>query len=310
MAETDNDIDFVEPERPWRHDGEGYPSEAGLSDPDPDALPESEGMAEDAVEKTVPEKTAPTSPRKASEKGLPGINEIGSHLDELRKRLIISLSVFAPLFILGMILYKELWRIVILPLNQSTSHLLRFQALGPSDGLVMSMRIAFAFALFLSLPVWLSQIWAFVAPGLAPNEKRWMYLAFGSGGVLFVVGVLIAYFLGVPYALDFLLPFNQSLDGWDNSFTGSDYVDFVITCCAGFGAAFELPLVMLALGWFGILTPEAIREWWRVVVLAVFVLAALLTPPDPFTQLLLALPMLVLFLIGYYLVKWANRHNR
>jgi Sec-independent protein secretion pathway component TatC len=71
-----------------------------------------------------------------------------------------------------------------------------------------------------------------------------------------------------------------------------------------------LPLVMLALGWFGILTPEAIREWWRVVVLAVFVLAALLTPPDPFTQLLLALPMLVLFLIGYYLVKWANRHNR
>jgi sec-independent protein translocase protein TatC len=84
-------------------------------------------------------------------------------------------------------------------------------------------------------------------------------------------------------------------------------VDFVITCCAGFGLAFELPLVMLALGFAGILTPDGLRQWWRVIILVIFVLAAVMTPPDPFTQMMLALPMLLLFGIGFVLVRWVHR---
>lgn len=234
----------------------------------------------------------------------------GSHLDELRRRLIISLAVFAPLFIVGMSLYRMLWDIIILPLERAAPHLLRFQALGPSDGLVMAMRISFAFALFLSLPVWLGQIWSFVAPGLTKRERRWLHLSLGSGTVLFALGAALAYFIGVPLALEFLLPFNQTLTGWENAFTGPGYVDFIITCCAGFGVAFELPLVMLALGWAGILTTAALRRWWRPIILVIIVLAAVMTPPDPFTQCMLALPMIGLFGVGWALVGWVQRKER
>ncbi len=299
-------IDIVEPGpgAVWSHDGAGYPPEAGLADLDPDRLPEHDGMAEDE-----PEPPAQSGKRGEGEVAakMPSWAHFGSHLEELRKRLVISLCVFAPLFGIGVWLYRSLWQVVILPLERAAPHLLRFQALNPSDGLVMAMRSAFAFALFLSMPVWLAQAWHFVAPGLTARERRWLHLAFGSGGVLFAVGAALAYFLAIPYALEYLLPFNQSLSGWENAFTGEGYVDFVITCCAGFGFAFELPLAMLVLGWAGILTSAGLRQWWRPVVLCVFVLAAIMTPPDPFTQSLLAIPMLVLFLIGYCLVKWTER---
>ncbi len=262
------------------NDNSGQPDEA-----------EWEGMAED------PPESAPSDPRSGgAERGM------GAHLEELRRRLILSLAVFAPCFALGLYLYQTLWSVVILPLSRAAPHLARFQALGPSDGLIMAMRIAFAFALLLSLPVWAGQIWCFVAPGLTEREKRCLHLALGSGLALFAAGAAIAYFAGVPLALEFLLPFNQSLSGWENAFTGADYVNFIVTCCAGFGLAFELPLVMLALGWFGLLTPEALRAYWRPIILAVFILAALFTPPDPFTQIMLALPLLGLFGIGYVLV--------
>lgn len=261
-------------------------------EPDPERVPELEGLSEDAPD---------------GEDGGPSLRGMGSHLDELRRRLIVSLSVFAPLFILGMILYRTLWDVIVHPLERAAPHLLRFQALGPSDGLVMAMRISFAFALFLSLPVWLGQIWHFVSPGLTTKEKRWLHLSLGSGTVLFVLGAALAYFIGVPLALEFLLPFNQTLTGWENAFTGPGYVDFVITCCAGFGIAFELPLVMLALGWAGILTTDTLRQWWRPILLLIVVLAAIMTPPDPFTQCMLAIPMVGLFGIGWILVGWVNR---
>ena len=302
-----DDIRLVAPDADWAKDDQGYPG--GEDNPDPDRLPESDGMAEDPVEpETAEPATAATPAARTPAKLVPeGIwDDVGAHLDELRKRLIISLSVFVPLFGLGIWLYRDLWRIIIMPLDRAAPHLLRFQALNPSDGLVMAMRIAFAFAVFLSLPVWLSQVWCFVSPGLTGREKRNVYLALGSGGLLFCVGAAAAYFIGVPYALEYLLPFNMSLLGWENAFTGSGYVEFVITCCAGFGLAFELPLVMLALAWAGILTTAFLREWWRVVILGIFILAAIMTPPDPFTQLLLALPMLGLFLVGYLLVRWVE----
>lgn len=236
----------------------------------------------------------------------PALRDMGSHLEELRRRLFLSLAVFIPLFALGLALYRPLWRIVILPLDRAAPHLARFQALGPSDGLLMAMRIAFAFALMLSLPVVLGQIWNFVAPGLTAGERRMLYLALGSGGALFAAGAAMAYFVGVPLALEFLLPFNQSLSGWENSFTGREYVDFILTCCAGFGIAFELPLVMCVLGWAGILSPEAIRAHWRPAILAIVVVAAVCTPPDPFTLLLLASPMALLFGAGYCLVAWVH----
>lgn len=235
---------------------------------------------------------------------------IGPHLDELRRRLIISAVLFIPAFAVGLYLYVPLWDLLLIPLADASPHLLRFQALGPSDGLILSMKMAFAFALIVSSPVWIGQVWSFIAPGLSGRERRWLYLSLGAGVVLFLVGVLVAYWQAIPLALGFLLTLNQSLTGWENSFTGSGYVNFVVTCMVAFGIAFETPLVMMFLGWIGLLTPQGIKEWWRVVVLGVFVLAAVLTPPDPFTQLLLAIPMLCLFFLGYFLVRWTCKNEK
>jgi Twin arginine targeting (Tat) protein translocase TatC len=285
-CENENDdIDFVET------DAGNIPDFASHNRTDESGrLPEYEGMTEDEPETSRP----------------PSWENAAVHLDELRKRIVLSLAVFIPLFGVGLWLYRDLWRIIILPLNRAAPHLARFQALGPSDGLVMAMRIAFAFALFVSLPMWLAQIWLFVAPGLTDRERRLVHLSIGSGGILFAIGATLAYFAAIPYALEYLLPFNQTLQGWENAFTGAGYVDFVITCCFGFGIAFELPLAMLALGWAGILTPAGLRQWWRPIILVIFVLAAVMTPPDPFTQMLLAIPLLALFFIGYWLVKWTT----
>ncbi len=304
MPTTDpSDIEFVDPTEALYPELAGLtPAETPPAADDPARWPEHEGMAEDP-----PPPPPPKAKRKTGNPdslALLASREIGSHLEELQKRLLIGVAVFAPLFVLGMFLYQSLWKIVTLPLERAAPNLLRFQALGPSDGLVMAMRIAFAFALFLSLPILLGQVWGFVAPGLTGKEKRLLYLSLGTGGLLFFIGVALCYFIALPLALGFLLPFNQSLDGWENAFTGAGYVDFVITCLAGFGLAFELPLVMLALGWAGFITPSGIREWWKAVVLIIVILAAVMTPPDPFTQMLLALPMLALFAAGYYLVKW------
>lgn len=255
------------------------------------------------------EKTS-TPVEQTNEKSIFESSGIGPHLDELRRRLIISALLFIPAFAVGLYLYVPLWDLLLIPLADASPHLLRFQALGPSDGLILSMKMAFAFALIVSSPVWLGQVWSFIAPGLSGRERRWLYLSLGAGVVLFLVGVLVAYWQAIPLALGFLLPLNQSLTGWENSFTGSGYVNFVVTCMVAFGIAFETPLVMMFLGWIGLLTPQGIKEWWRVVVLGVFILAAVLTPPDPFTQLLLAIPMLFLFLLGYFLVKWTYKNEK
>ncbi len=325
MPTTDpSDIEFVDPSQTFYPELAGLEPGGGISaagtreekrpaDADDSVLyAEHEGMAEDPpppVEAAAAAKPEPPAEKREPSLAMLASREIGGHLEELQKRLFIAVAVFAPLFVAGMLLYRSLWKIVTLPLERAAPHLLRFQALGPSDGLVMAMRIAFAFALFLALPVLLGQVWAFVAPGLTAREKRLLYLSLGSGGALFLVGAALCYFVALPLALEFLLPFNQSLEGWENAFTGPGYVDFVITCLAGFGMAFELPLLMLALGWAGIITPRGIREWWKAIVLIIVVVAAVMTPPDPFTQTLLALPMLGLFAVGYLLVKWVARRE-
>lgn len=251
----------------------------------------------------------PAEPDAAGERSAIGqaVDRIGPHLEELRRRFVVSVLAFAPPFIIGLVFYNRLWDFLLMPLANAAPQLMRFQALSPSDGLILAMQLAFSFALIVTTPIWVTQVWSFVAPGLTSREKRWLHLALGSGIVLFFAGVLVAYFVAVPLALTYLLSFNQSLAGWENSFTGAGYVGFVATCCMAFGIAFETPLVMLLLGWVGLLTPAGVKEWWRVIVLGIFILAAVMTPPDPFSQLLLAVPLLSLFFLGYWLVKWVHR---
>lgn len=127
-------------------------------------------------------------------------------------------------------------------------------------------------------------------------------LTFGTG--MFFLGVAIAFFHAVPLGLQFLVRFNQTLPGATTMYTMQEYTSFVTMACLGFGVAFETPLVMMALARVRLIHPRGILRAWKHVILGALVAGAVLTPPDPVTQLLLAGILLLLFMLGYGLAWW------
>lgn len=154
----------------------------------------------------------------------------------------------------------------------------------------------------LSSPWVFYQIWIFVAAGLYPHEKRYVniYLPFSVG--LFLLGVLVAFFFVFEPVLDFLFTFNRHL-GISPEPRITEWLGFVLMLPLGFGIAFQLPLVMLFLQRIGIFTVQMYLSYWRVAILIIFVIAAILTPPDPWSMSLLALPLSFLYFGGILLCK-------
>lgn len=173
----------------------------------------------------------------------------------------------------------------------------RLETQGPASGFLAVLKIGLWAGLILALPIVLSQVWAFVSPGLHANEQRAITPVFLLGTVFFVVGALIAYRFVVPMALDFLYTFNRSIQVGEINFVGP-YVGFVISLMMAFGIAFEMPLVVLGLSHVGLVTPALLWRNARYAVLAAFIFGALLTPPDVISQLLLAGCLLALYLVS------------
>lgn len=179
------------------------------------------------------------------------------------------------------------------------------KALGGLDDFWTFMAASLLFALILAAPIVLYQAWAFIAAGLYPRERKAVlrYMPLGLG--LFTVGVLFGYFLVVPYGLFFLI----KLMDWaqvTSMMSVSIYFSFLFTLTSALGVVFQLPLVMLALQKVGIVTHATMRKNWRVVILSCFAISAIMTPPDPVTQCLMAVPMCVLYVIGLLLTA---RHS-
>jgi sec-independent protein translocase protein TatC len=239
---------------------------------------------------------------------------IGDHLAELRVRLAICVGVFALAFFCGFIFYREMWDIIRLPIiwtagqmGKEPGDLIRFQGLGPIQGFVTIARIDLLLALVLTSPIVIYEIWRFVSPGLTRREKRAIFAILSFGSFMFALGAAIAFRFAVPIGLRFLLQFNAGLEQWNEQWTGQEYLGFVTMSCLGFGACFELPLVMMALARVGLITPEGVLRYWRHAVLLMVVLGAVFTPPDPFTQIMLASMLTALFFLGYGLMRLAAR---
>ena len=150
------------------------------------------------------------------------------------------------------------------------------------------------------------QIWHFVAAGLYPHERRYvhMYLPFSLG--LFLAGAALAFFVVFEPVLNFLLGFNRSL-GIDPDPRINEWLGFVLLLPVGFGIGFQLPLVMLFLERIGVFTVRNYLAYWRVAILVIFVLAAILAPPDPYSMLLMAFPLTFLYFGGILLCKLLPR---
>src|SRR5215469_14077387 len=178
---------------------------------------------------------------------------------------------------------------------------------GPFDALILRLQISIAAGVIISSPVWLYQLWAFIAPGLYQRERRWAYYFVGAALPLFAIGATIAYF-AMTRGLQFLLhlvPANTTA-----LITITTYLSYAGAMLLIFGLAFEMPLVFVLLNMAGVLTHARFRKWRRVIIFLVFAFAAIFTPsPDPFSMLLLAVPCVVL-VEGSEVFAWANDRRR
>ena len=243
-------------------------------------------------------------------------SELRPHLVELRKRLGLSvLSVFIA-FIVAFVFHEAILEWVTAPLNEAldeVAHLSKKAA----DGMVtthqvggaffVALKVSFFAAILGALPFILYQLWLFVAPGLYSNEKKMVLPFVICGSVMFLVGVLFAYYVVTPFGFQFLITFGSFL--YTPLINIEDYVGFFTKIMMGFGIAFELPVFAYFLALLGLVTDQTLKDFFKYAVLIIFVLAALLTPPDVLTQLLMAAPLVLLYGLSIFIVRAVNPHK-
>jgi sec-independent protein translocase protein TatC len=227
---------------------------------------------------------------------------IVEHLDELRTRLIVCALVFAVA--LGVCFWQNhlLLDLANDPLPNKVDEPI---TLGPAEAFTTTMTVSAYFAILLSLPVILYQLYAFVLPAFTPREKKVAVPMLMLVPFLFIAGVLFCYFVVLPGALGFLLDFNA--DEFQNEIRARDYYSFVAMTEIAMGILFQVPVAVLALVKLGITTPEQLRKNRRYAILVIAVVAALLPTIDPVTMLLEMVPLVVLFELSILLASAFGR---
>jgi len=171
----------------------------------------------------------------------------------------------------------------------------------------VALKVSIFAALLMALPVILWQLWLFIAPGLYDNEKRLVVPFVFGGTIMFLVGVMFAYYVVTPFGFQFLITFGSFL--YTPFINIEDYVGFFTKILMGFGIAFELPVIASFLGILGLVTDRSLISFFKYAVVIIFVLAALLTPPDILTQLLMAAPLILLYSASILLLKFINPYT-
>ncbi len=241
---------------------------------------------------------------------------LAAHLGELQIRLIISALSFGFCLLLFMGIGNHLSAWMKIPLQRAVNgldlpkeqmtRLTEWNVLDPIGGLVALLKVSFYFALAMSLPVLLHQLWQFIRPGLWEHERRAVRPVLVPVTLLFIAGGLVGFFYASPLALRFLIQYNLWI-GVENQWTASSVISLVQTISIGFGIAFELPIALLLLGKIGIISSRQLRQNRRVAILISFILGAIFTPPDPATQIMMAGILLALYEVGILLVRISER---
>ncbi len=184
----------------------------------------------------------------------------------------------------------------------------RLQALRPMTYFFISLQIAFMGGIVFALPYILLQIWKFVAPGLLQTEKRLAIPIISLSVLCFAIGALIAYLLVLPMGLRFFLALEPP--DMTSQWAADEYIGFVLRLIFGFGIVFEMPVLALFLAKVGVLTADIMRRIRRYAIVAIFIVAAIVTPPDPVSQIMMALPLLLLYELSIWICKVVEKDRR
>ena len=245
-----------------------------------------------------------------------------AHLEELRKRLIVSFSVIGVAFILAFNVRDYCIRLLQWPLTtdivmgrkfpflafNAKPAIAKLTALGPAETLWTHFKVAFIVGAMLALPVILYEIWKFIEPGLLPKEKRFALPFVILSTISFFIGVAFCFFIVLPMAMQFLLTFDPSIQQMPRF---GEYVDFTLKFLLAYGVIFELPVGITIAARLGMVTPQFLARHRKYAILINFVVAAILTPtPDVFNQALMALPMCVLYEVGILAARLVTRRPK
>lgn len=258
---------------------------------------------------TSPVLATPPPPRPDEEEDddIGGKMSFLEHLDELRTRIIRGLIAIVVGFLVAAVFINQIFRFIMQPLQAALPEGGRLIYTEPTEAFILQLKMAALVGLLLALPVLLWQVWAFVSPGLYSNEKRLALPFVFSGTLLFISGVLFSHYVVFPAAWMFFSGF------------GTDYLEFMprvapifslyVRMALGLGAVFQIPTLVMFLARIGLVTPRFLARNMKYALLAVFVVAAIITPgQDPLSQVLVAIPMMGLYILSIG-VAWIFRRR-
>ena len=228
---------------------------------------------------------------------------VTEHIEELRQRLFKSFIAIIVGFLIAWPFKKKILLLLERPLPPNLQGKLIF--LSPPEAFFTALKISFFAGILISLPYVLYQVWKFVEPGLYEHEKKFILPFMFFSVLFFFLGAAFAYFVILPFGLRFLLGFMGDL--LTPQITIGSYVSFVIQMILAFGFVFLLPVVVWLLSKLGIINYKMLEKNRKFAILVIFIVAALLTPPDAFSQIMMALPLLALYELSIWVSKIAGR---
>lgn len=259
------------------------------------------------------------------------------HLEELRRRIIISAIAIAVFTVLSLSFSKPIQKVIMFPLETSMNTLIanaieatvgsegstlgffaiilragtssvnaELMKIGPLEGIMAFLKLGITTGILLALPILIYQVWAFVFPALNREEKKFAVPLFLIIVVFFILGATFAYFIVTPVVLQFSA---QLLPELPNRWDLEKYINFITRLILGFGIAFELPIVMAFLSRIGVIDAQGFREKQSYALLGICVMSALLTPADPGSMLLMAIPLFVLYQLGIFFAYLVEKES-